>query len=122
MTASNSIATLSFECEDTMTVESCLKEIGQRIHDASEGLFPLVARRRSVLRVVTETFVLVCNNRNSERDLGMIDASASSLDITVAGKDYALKQSPGLLASSREGGTTGAGTDKISIEEHRSKL
>jgi len=38
----------------------------------------------------------------------MIDAKAETLEITIGGKDYIITQSPGLLQSSREQGTTGA--------------
>lgn len=38
----------------------------------------------------------------------MINPKAASLDITIHGRDFSLTQSPGLLQSSREGGTTGA--------------
>lgn len=38
----------------------------------------------------------------------MVDATAPSLEVTVAGRDLCIKQSPGLLFSDRTGGTTGA--------------
>lgn len=42
-------------------------------------------------------------------NLGFIDAHASSIEISIHEKDYEILQSPGLLSSKREGGTTGAG-------------
>ena len=42
-------------------------------------------------------------------DLGMIDPKTAILDITVAGRDFCIQQSPAVLTSHRAGGTTGAG-------------
>lgn len=38
----------------------------------------------------------------------MVDPRAEELELTIAGRDFVIKQSPGVLQSSREGGTTGA--------------
>jgi len=38
----------------------------------------------------------------------MIDSSASVLELTIGTHDFTIKQSPGILQSTREGGTTGA--------------
>ena len=38
----------------------------------------------------------------------MIDPKQTSLEVTVAGRDFEIAQSPGLLQSQRDGGTTGA--------------
>lgn len=38
----------------------------------------------------------------------MIDPKQSSLEVTIAGRDFEITQSPGLLQSQRDGGTTGA--------------
>jgi hypothetical protein len=43
------------------------------------------------------------------RSLGFVDSKALELDIAVAGKDFCIRQSPGLLVSNRKEGTTGAG-------------
>jgi hypothetical protein len=43
------------------------------------------------------------------QSLGFIDAHASVLEISVAGHDLTIHQSPGLLKSTRKEGTTGAG-------------
>jgi hypothetical protein len=43
------------------------------------------------------------------QSLGFIDAHASTLEISVAGYDLTIHQSPGLLNSTRKEGTTGAG-------------
>jgi hypothetical protein len=45
----------------------------------------------------------------------MVDAAASVLECTIAGQDFEITQSPGLLQSSRGGGTTGAAVWKSSI-------
>ncbi|KAK8090565.1 hypothetical protein PG994_000070 [Apiospora phragmitis] len=54
-----------------------------------------------------ETFLLFSQEIPSQ-NLGFVDARASSLDLTVAGKDYVIHQSPAVLSSNRAGGTTGA--------------
>ena len=38
----------------------------------------------------------------------MLDPKADRIDLTVRGRDFTLTQSPGLLQSDSEGGTTGA--------------
>ncbi|KAJ3472693.1 hypothetical protein NLG97_g10785 [Lecanicillium saksenae] len=43
-------------------------------------------------------------------NLGFIDPKADAVDAHLAGSDYTIHQSPGVLSSSRAGGTTGAGT------------
>lgn len=45
--------------------------------------------------------------------MGFIDSKVDALEIEVSGHDYILRQSPGLLTSSRAGGTTGAVLWKI---------
>ncbi|KXL50525.1 MAG: hypothetical protein FE78DRAFT_231786 [Acidomyces sp. 'richmondensis'] len=42
------------------------------------------------------------------QDLGMVDPTASSIDLTVHDRDLTIRQSPGLLQSRRNEGTTGA--------------
>ena len=42
-------------------------------------------------------------------DLGFVDRRAASIEVPVRGHDYTIHQSPSVLASSRAGGTTGAG-------------
>ncbi|CAK1363823.1 Diaminohydroxyphosphoribosylamino-pyrimidine deaminase [Cercospora beticola] len=57
--------------------------------------------------VDAETFDIFSQPFSME-DLGMLDPKATVLDITIAGRDFEITQSPGLLQSSRDGGTTGA--------------
>ncbi|PNS16266.1 Diaminohydroxyphosphoribosylamino-pyrimidine deaminase [Sphaceloma murrayae] len=73
-------------------IAELLSRFAERVQDASEGL---------------ETFLLFSQDRH-QHDLGMVDPSAVEITVTVAGKDFLLTQSPGLLTSTRSGGTTGA--------------
>lgn len=59
-----------------------------------------------------ETFLLFSQPLPSQ-NLGFIDAKAKELDVSVAGRDLSITQSPGLLSSNRKGGTTGAVAWKI---------
>ena len=45
----------------------------------------------------------------------MLDADAEELDISIGGRDFTIKQSPGLLQSKRAGGTTGAAVWKVCV-------
>ncbi|TLS29697.1 hypothetical protein PpBr36_01070 [Pyricularia pennisetigena] len=59
-----------------------------------------------------ETFILFSQDIPSQ-NLGFIDPSASTLELTVAGRDLTIHQSPGILSSTRSGGTTGAVVWKV---------
>ncbi|KAI9799505.1 MAG: hypothetical protein M1833_004027 [Piccolia ochrophora] len=59
-----------------------------------------------------ESFLLFCQSIPSQ-NLGFVDRTASTLELTVAGKDVMIYQSPAVLVSSRQGGTTGAVVWKI---------
>ncbi|KAH7017669.1 hypothetical protein EDB80DRAFT_293599 [Ilyonectria destructans] len=59
-----------------------------------------------------ETFILYSQPLPS-LDLGFIDARASVIDVSVAGRDFTIHQSPSVLSSNRAGGTTGAVLWKI---------
>ncbi|KAI0132389.1 hypothetical protein BJ170DRAFT_246834 [Xylariales sp. AK1849] len=59
-----------------------------------------------------ETFFLFSREIPSQ-NLGFVDSRALTLDLTVAGKDYVIHQSPSVLSSNRAGGTTGAVLWKI---------
>lgn len=59
-----------------------------------------------------ETFTLFSQSIPSQ-NLGFIDPKASTLHLTVAGKDLEIQQSPSLLSSDRQGGTTGAVVWKV---------
>jgi hypothetical protein len=55
-----------------------------------------------------ETF-LVFSQDIPSNSLGFVDSKATSLDFSIGGHDYEVRQSPTLLSSNRKGGTTGAG-------------
>ena len=59
-----------------------------------------------------ETFSLFSQPIPSQ-NLGFLDAKAQTLQLTVAGRDLTLYQSPTLLSTNRAGGTTGAVAWKI---------
>ena len=45
----------------------------------------------------------------------MVDSKPTELDITIGDQDFVIKQSPGVLQSKREGGTTGAAVWECSV-------
>ncbi len=45
----------------------------------------------------------------------MVDSKAAEIEVTVAERDYIIKQSPGALVSNRGGGTTGAAVWRSSV-------
>ncbi|KAK5163255.1 Ribosomal protein lysine methyltransferase [Saxophila tyrrhenica] len=55
-----------------------------------------------------ETFHVFFQNHSSTQDLGMLDPRAEEVELAINGRDFTIKQSPGVLQSKREGGTTGA--------------
>ncbi|RDA95223.1 hypothetical protein CP533_1838 [Ophiocordyceps camponoti-saundersi (nom. inval.)] len=55
-----------------------------------------------------ETFLLYAQQPLSWRDLGFVDPKAGSVQVMVGNLEVTLYQSPSLLASDREAGTTGA--------------
>lgn len=60
-----------------------------------------------VLDAYEETFSLFSQTLPSN-NLGFIDSEADDIELEIAGRNIALKQSPGLLLSQRKAGTTGA--------------
>ncbi|OBT94918.2 hypothetical protein VE01_07504 [Pseudogymnoascus verrucosus] len=78
-----------------MTVESLLRALGDEIEDAEE-----------------ESFLLFSQPIPSQ-NLGFVDQTATSIDLTIAGRDLTIYQSPTILSSTRGGGTTGAVLWKI---------
>ena len=54
-----------------------------------------------------ETFTLFSQSLPSN-NLGFVDPKAPQLQLTVAGRDYTIRQSPTVLSSNRAGGTTGS--------------
>ena len=90
---------ISFKVETTscfaMPSEDLLSHLGADIDDPEE-----------------ETFLLFSSQLPSQ-DLGRVDATATSLEITVGGRDLNIRQSPTLLSSNRERGSTGAVVWKV---------
>ncbi|KAF2774134.1 hypothetical protein EJ03DRAFT_284209 [Teratosphaeria nubilosa] len=80
-----------------MATEDLLLALGPEIEDVDE-----------------ETFDLFSQDRRLD-GLGMLDPKASEIDITVAGRDFTIKQSLGILNSSSDSGTTGAVLWKTSV-------
>ncbi len=78
-----------------MTLQDLFQAFGDEIEDPEE-----------------ESFLLFSQSIPSQ-NLGFVDAKATDLEITVSGRDLSIVQSPGLLSSNREGGTTGAVVWKI---------
>jgi hypothetical protein len=62
----------------------------------------------SLVNLVAESF-LVFSQEIPSQDLGFFDSKASTLELTVGRRDLTVHQSPTILSSNREGGTTGAG-------------
>ena len=77
------------------TLEDLLSSFGEDIGDPEE-----------------ESFQLFSQNIPSQ-DLGFVDAKATSLEITIPNRELSIQQSPTLLSSNRERGTTGAVVWKI---------
>ncbi|KAK3991294.1 hypothetical protein QBC44DRAFT_51746 [Cladorrhinum sp. PSN332] len=76
--------------------EKLIRELGDPVEDPEE-----------------ETFDLFSQSLPSQ-NLGFIDSKAQTLDLTIAGRDLTIHQSPAVLSSNRAGGTTGAVVWKIS--------
>jgi hypothetical protein len=51
------------------------------------------------------------------QNLGFVDSKATSIDITVGGRDLTIHQSPTILSSTRDGGTTGAGDKAFQLRK-----
>ncbi|KAL9092048.1 MAG: hypothetical protein Q9159_001047 [Coniocarpon cinnabarinum] len=92
-------------------------DVGEEVQDAAEGsalnLLHSAKRADATLRC-TEVFDITCNAK-SNHGLGMIDSKAQSIEVTVAGHDYTLQQSLGILQSNRSGGTTGGAIWQASV-------
>ncbi|KAK3110024.1 Ribosomal protein lysine methyltransferase [Teratosphaeriaceae sp. CCFEE 6253] len=71
--------------------------LGEEIQDAYEETFDLFSRAAAL------------------PNLGMVDATATELDLSIAGKDFTVRQSPGLLQSRQKLGTTGAAVWQTSV-------
>jgi Lysine methyltransferase len=72
----------------------------QKVHSLSNIAVVLLAD-------VLEIFLLFTQEIPSQ-NLGFVDSAATELDIDVGKRTYTIQQSPGLLKSDRDAGTTGA--------------
>jgi predicted nicotinamide N-methyase len=79
--------------------------LGEAIEDAAEGALLFILRL--CLANLSETFLLFAQGIPSQ-NLGFVDSGATSLDIDVGKRTYTIQQSPGILRSDRDAGTTGA--------------
>ncbi|KAI9678466.1 MAG: hypothetical protein M1829_002064 [Trizodia sp. TS-e1964] len=59
-----------------------------------------------------ETFLLFSQSIPSQ-NLGFVDAKAAEIELSIAGRDLTISQSPSILSSNRSGGTTGAVVWKV---------
>ena len=64
--------------------------------------------RRATLINLSESFLLFAQADRSS-NLGFVDSQERRIEISVAGQDLVIEQSPTLLRSDRATGTTGAG-------------
>ncbi|KAM3419943.1 hypothetical protein BST61_g3262 [Cercospora zeina] len=88
---------------DSKTAKATTTRLTGRQHVVAGSMDALVAQLGEEIQDVDEgywTSVIT--------DLGMLDPKAPVLGITIAGRDFEITQSPGMLQSSRDGGTTGA--------------
>ena len=77
------------------------------------GLHELIALLgEEILDVDEETFLLF-SQPIVNQNLGFIDSKATILELTVGNRDLSVVQSPGLLSSNRQQGTTGAVVWKV---------
>ncbi|KAK4196802.1 hypothetical protein QBC40DRAFT_309573 [Triangularia verruculosa] len=74
-----------------MKLEKLLQALGQPIQSSEEETFELFAQELP------------------SHNLGFVDSKAPTVELTIAGRDLTIHQSPGVLSSNRAGGTTGAG-------------
>ena len=78
-----------------MPLREFLEALGDEIEDPGEEMF------------------LLFSETMPSQGLGFVDAKARNLELTISNRDLTITQSPGVLLSDREGGTTGAVVWKI---------
>ena len=138
MSRDNQQTTNNNKAEISMTLQSFLRALGAPVQDAEEGgrmerpsraqipIYTYFLPRRNnthlptlpihvclhseltPLAVALETFELFSQDLPSQ-NLGFIDPKAATVELTIAGRDLTVHQSPSILSSNRAGGTTGAG-------------
>ncbi|KAI9655434.1 MAG: Ribosomal protein lysine methyltransferase [Alyxoria varia] len=80
-------------------LSSLLETAGIEIEDAEE-----------------ETFIVFSGNSESSQDLGMVGPKSDNLEISINGSEFDIFQSPKILASTRNQGTTGFVVWKASLK------
>ncbi|PGG96790.1 hypothetical protein GX51_07654 [Blastomyces parvus] len=78
-----------------MHLHEFLRAIGPGVEDVEEEAFSLFSQEIP------------------SQNLGFIDSRANTIDLTIHGRDFEIRQSPTILSSTRSGGTTGAVLWKI---------
>ncbi|GME52473.1 Nicotinamide N-methyltransferase [Neofusicoccum parvum] len=79
-----------------------------------DALGPLLhALQDEVADPQEDAFLVFSQPAPSSHSLGILDSKAVSLELTVAGRDLTITQSPGLLTSNRALGSTGAVVWKV---------
>ncbi|KAF3767741.1 hypothetical protein M406DRAFT_328799 [Cryphonectria parasitica EP155] len=108
-------------------IESLLAQLDPEIQDAEEGtpIYSAACLQKTPLRegntifshtrryIHTEVFLLFSQSRPQAQNLGFVDPRATTLELTINGRDLAVTQSPAVLSSNRAGGTTGAVVWKV---------
>ncbi|KAK1253078.1 hypothetical protein MKX08_004265 [Trichoderma sp. CBMAI-0020] len=79
----------------------------------ADPLLELISRLEDEIQDPDEETFLLYSNDIPSQGLGFIDSHATVLDLQLNGRDITIHQSPGVLASSRKGGTTGSVLWKI---------
>ncbi|KAM0250004.1 hypothetical protein ACHAQJ_008810 [Trichoderma viride] len=74
----------------------------------ADSLLELISRLEDEIEDPDEETFLLYSNTIPSQGLGFIDSHASVLDLQLNGRDITIHQSPGVLASTRKGGTTGS--------------
>ena len=92
----------------TMSLPALLSSISHEVKDADEGRSCLVTLAHFFSKFPVETFFLFSQPIPSQ-NLGFVDAKAQQLHVDVGSISYVVRQSPALLNSDRDEGTTGAG-------------
>ncbi|KAK2800277.1 hypothetical protein FQN51_006185 [Onygenales sp. PD_10] len=83
-----------------MEFQNFLQAIGHEVEDAEEEAFSLFSQELP------------------SQNLGFIDSRSATLDLTVHGRDFEIRQSPTILSSTRAGGTTGAVAEWLSSKQN----
>ncbi|KIV97227.1 hypothetical protein PV10_01002 [Exophiala mesophila] len=85
-------------------------QLGPVVQDAEEGApysTCLCVTQSMMLTSPPETFLLFSQDIPSN-NLGFVDQKAEVIELEIAGREYFIRQSPGLLNSNNHSGTTGA--------------